>query len=202
MYVKLEQHSEVYQKLVRIQDVATLYSTNPKIVSDLNRAILFRIESDKPAKYCFSIIKVVDVILKQYPDLEISNLGETDFIVSLEKKKKKHPYLEYVKVAVVSMMIFFGGAFSIMTFNTDVSLSKVFDKTYELVMGDAKKGGSVLEIAYSIGLPLGIIVFYNHFSHKKRNSDPTPIQIEMRKYEMDTNTALIQDAEREGKTIE
>lgn len=201
VYMKIEQHSEVEHKEVKLSDVAQLYCNDQEIVDELGEMILLHIESTIPAKYCFSIMRVVNLILEKYPGIEIVNLGETDFIISYIKHRKKHPVWEYMKVAVVCIMIFFGGAFSIMTFNTDVSLQEVFDHAYELVMGHGKEGGSILEVSYSIGLPVGIIVFYNHFSHKKRNSDPTPIQIEMRKYEADTNAALLQEADREGKVI-
>ena len=50
--------------------------------------------------------------------------------------------------------------------------------------------------------PLGIIVFFNHFSKKKLTTDPTPIHVEMRNYEKQINEAIIQDASREGKTID
>lgn len=60
-----------------------------------------------------------------------------------------------------------GAAFTIMTFNEDVSVADVFDKVYRLVLGQEKQGGSIIEIFYAIGLPVGILVFYNHFRRKK-----------------------------------
>ncbi len=69
-------------------------------------------------------------------------------------------------------------------------------------MGDSKAGGSILEIAYSIGLPIGMIVFFNHFSKLKVKKDPTPIQIEMRLYESDVNKTIIENSSREGETID
>ena len=59
-----------------------------------------------------------------------------------------------------------------------------------------------LEICYSIGLAVGIIVFFNHVGHKKITHDPTPIQIEMRKYETDLDTAFINNAERRGHSVD
>ena len=46
-----------------------------------------------------------------------------------------------------------------MTFNEDVSVADVFDKVYRLVLGQEKQGGSIIEICYAIGLPVGILVF-------------------------------------------
>ena len=59
-----------------------------------------------------------------------------------------------------------------------------------------------LEVCHSIGLGLGIILFFNHVGRKKITPDPTPIQIEMRKYETDLDTAFINNAERRGHSVD
>ena len=69
-------------------------------------------------------------------------------------------------------------------------------------MGSEKSGWSAMEIGYSIGIAVGVILFFNHFSKVKLNKDPTPMQIEMRKYEKDINSTLIQDENREGNIID
>ena len=58
-----------------------------------------------------------------------------------------------------------------------------------------------LLLFYSIGIPLGILGFYNHFSASKVKEDPTPIHIEMRNYEEEMNKAIVADASREGSEI-
>jgi stage V sporulation protein AA len=54
-----------------------------------------------------------------------------------------------------------------------------------------------IEIAYSIGLAVGITIFYNHIGGKRLTSDPTPLEVEMRNYESDVNNAIIVMADRE-----
>ena len=146
--------------------------------------------------------KVIEEIEKKYPALEIVNLGETDFIITYKVPKQKNKAIEYGKAAFVTLAAFFGGAFSIMTFNTDVSVADVFGLTYQLVLGQEQNGVGIVEMGYSIGLAVGIMVFYNHFFRKIVHNDPTPIQVEMRKYEEELNSAMIQDSAREGKTID
>ena len=70
-----------------------------------------------------------------------------------------------------------------MAFNNDISVTDVFDKLYGQVTGTKADGVNELEVCYCIGLGLGIILFFNHVGRKKITPDPTPIQIEMRKYE-------------------
>ncbi|BCN30030.1 stage V sporulation protein AA [Anaeromicropila herbilytica] len=202
VYLKADKHNEVTDKTVLLSDIAKVYGRNTKIIDELKNVKLFDIQSDKECKYMFSVLRVIELIIAIYPELEIISLGETDFIVEYKKPRKSKVVFEYMKTAFVALSIFFGSAFSIMTFNEDVSVSKVFDLVYKLVMGSEKQGGSILEISYSIGLPIGIIIFFNHFSKFKLHNDPTPIQIQMRLYENDVNDTLITDANREGNTID
>ena len=69
-------------------------------------------------------------------------------------------------------------------------------------MGYTPQGYTILEISYSLGLTVGIIVFFNHIGGRRLTKDPTPIEVEMRVYETDVNKALIETADREGKTID
>jgi stage V sporulation protein AA len=42
------------------------------------------------------------------------------------------------------------------------------------------------------------MVFFNHIGKKKITMDPTPIQVELRKYESDVADTLIENASRMG----
>ena len=69
-------------------------------------------------------------------------------------------------------------------------------------MGESKPMVTELEISYSIGLALGIIVFFNHFSKKKITQDPTPIEVEKKKYNQDLINSKIAQSEEKGHTID
>ena len=60
-------------------------------------------------------------------------------------------------------------------------------------------GYTILEISYSLGLSVGIILFFNHFAGKKITMDPTPLEVQMKQYEQDVSTAIIQENIRKGK---
>ena len=87
-----------------------------------------------------------------------------------------------------------------MAFNNDVSIDDAFEKFYLQVMGTESNGMTELEVSYCIGLPVGILVFFNHFGKKKITPDPTPIQVAMRKYEQDVDTTYIETSSRKGKS--
>ena len=88
------------------------------------------------------------------------------------------------------------------TDDNDIGINDVFVKVYEMVMGRPGDGYGILELSYCLGLAIGIIVFFNHIGGRRITKDPTPIEVEMRVYEQDVNKALIETADREGKTID
>lgn len=97
---------------------------------------------------------------------------------------------------------FFGTGFTIIAFHNDVGINEVFTEIYKIAMGREPGGLNVLEVAYSLGLALGIIVFFNHIGGRRITKDPTPIEVSMRNYEEDVNKALVNTAGREGKEVD
>ena len=110
--------------------------------------------------------------------------------------------LEYLKVGFVCITSFFGSMFAMMTFNEDVSTRESFAKVYTWVMGQEPVGVSILEITYSIGVSIGIIVFFNHFGKKYITDEPSPVEVEMSGYEQQINQTLIKQVGRKGQELD
>jgi stage V sporulation protein AA len=201
IYLKLEQNSQVTHKKILLEDVADILSVDSDLQKESGKLVLYTFKGDKKQKLTFSALKVIGLLQKQHPNLLVENIGETDFIVEYQPEKRPSKFMEYFKAAILGLIVFFGSAFTIMTFNTDVSVGEVFSLFYKLVMGTKETRGSILEISYSIGIAIGILGFYNHFSARNERDDPTPLHIEMRNYEEEMNKAIIKNASREGKEI-
>ena len=141
-----------------------------------------------------SVMDLISEIKKKEPDLEINNIGEADFIITFKNKPGSGLVWQWCKTLFVCLICFFGAAFAIMTFNNDANVLDVFRKIYEIT--------TALEIGYSIGLPVGILLFFNHFTSWKFSLDPTPLEVEMRLYEENVNKTLIQNEERKEDDID
>lgn len=202
LYIKIAKNIAVSHKDIFLSDVANMECGNKDILSKVKAIRLMRIADQKNNRYVFSILKVIEEIHKVCPKLEIQNLGEIDFIIDYEAPGKQLPLLQWGKFILIWLIIFCGAAFSILTFHNDVGVSDIFDEIYQRVMGKESAGYTILEIAYSIGLVTGIMVFYNHFGGKQITTDPTPIEVEMRLYEDDINKTLIEGVNRKDKHIE
>ena len=157
---------------------------------------ILKIREEKEQRYVISVLKIIACIHEQYPRLEIQNLGETDMIVTYEDQKTPSYAWHLTKTAFVTAVTFCGAAFSIMAFNNDVDVTKLFDQIYHLVTGNKPGGITILEIAYSAGLMIGILIFFNHFGKRRFTVDPTPMEVQMRVYENDIQTTLFENAAR------
>ena len=203
LYLKIEQNCIVYQRKVTIKDIAKIECSNTGILRQvLQMELYYFSDSDKKnATQVFSVLKVIQRIHEKYPSLEVVNIGVPDFVIRYVDKPEKKG-LQYIKVAVLCAILFFGSAFAIMTFIEDVSVRDLFDKFFYRVTGLKSSGITPLEVCFCIGLTVGILVFYNHIGKKKITDDPTPIQVAMRKYEQDVDTTYIETSGRKGKSID
>ncbi len=201
VYIKPELSSLVENTRVTLSDVAQVYAYDEKLAKEVGAIEVLHIQKKKKQKTAMSVLRLVRLISDYRSDITVVNLGEKDFIVEYKPPEKTKRALELLKTFCVSLVVFAGSAFTIMTFNEDASVDKVFQKFYQLVLGNGN-GNGWLEVSYSIGLPLGIILFFNHFTTAKIDSDPTPLQIQMRQYEQSEETTIIENASREGKKLE
>lgn len=200
LYIKTERNTEVKTEDVYLKDIGKMTCTDNHILTKVKAMKVHHFQDTQEKRCIISILKIIEEIQKQYPNLTIENIGETDMIVELVKTEEKKGAAVWAKVAVVSLLSFFGTAFTIMAFHNDIGIHEIFSLFYEVVMGEESSGFTVLEVFYSIGLAVGIITFFNHVGGRRITKDPTPIEVAMRTYEEDVNNALVETANREGKT--
>ena len=205
VYIKADRNVEVTKPEVTLGDVLKIECSNPNMVPKLNTLKLLKFHhTDKKHqnRTAVSILRVIQCIHEQYPNIDIQNMGETDFIVTYEEQQTAEGAVHYMKAAVVVVISFIGAAFSIMAFNNDVDTTKMFSQIYELLTGNKSDGFTILELTYCIGLVIGILTFFNHFGKKKFSVDPTPMEVEMRLYENDIQSTLIETYSRKEKELD
>lgn len=193
VYVKFERNTMIYEKKVNIGEIATVYATNKALQAKVRAIKLLNIPDVKKGTYVFSVMNIIERISKECPEAEINNIGESDFIIEYREKPPKKGIWNVLKIFVTCVIVFIGSMFTIMAYNNDIGVSELFEKIYELVGGEQN---GILELSYSIGLTLGIAVFYNHFVGKKLSDTPTPVEVQMRSYESDVDTAVVERASR------
>lgn len=202
LYIKGDQNVEVKHREVTLGDLLSMECAQEHVLSKIKSLKLLKIPDTGKHRYVVSVLKIIECIHKEYPALEIQNVGATDIIVTYEGTKQKNRLWEMCQVTLVVITCFIGAAFAIMAFNNDSGVSEIFEQMYEQFMGEKPAGFNILELTYSIGLGIGIIVFFNHFGKKKFTVDPTPIEVEMSLYENDIQTTLIAQSSRGGQELD
>lgn len=202
VYLKLERDVKAITYDVSVSSVAAVSCNDVALAAKIKTLKLFQLDVKKSKREIISVIKVIDVIIKEFPEAEIKSIGEMECIVEYVGDKKQHKIWDIVKIVFVSLIAFFGSGFAIMTFNEDVSVQGVFGNLYNYVFGVIPQEPGILEFTYSIGLTVGIIIFYNHIGGRRITKDPTPIEVQMRIYESEVNDALVETANRKGELID
>lgn len=202
IYIKAEQNVELQTDDVHVSDLGKLQCSDPQVLARVKNIPLHTFREGQPKRQVISLMKVIEEIEKLYPNASVESLGEADTLIErIHVDRHKGP-LQTLKLIFVAAISFFGTSFTIMAFHNDIGITDVFTRIHEMVMGAESDGYTVLELCYSIGLAIGIILFFNHIGGRRITKDPTPIEVEMRVYEQDVNKALIETADREGKTID
>ena len=202
IYINEEQNVELQSEDVYVKDIGSLTCSDAHVLAKVKAIKLHHFKRDEQKRQVISLLKVIEEIEKVYPNVSVQSIGEPETLVEYISVNKHKGFAQWIKLLFVAMVSFFGTAFTIMAFHNDIGINDVFSKVYEMVMGQPGDGYGILELAYSAGLAIGIIVFFNHIGGRRITKDPTPIEVEMRIYEEDVNKALIATADREGKTID
>lgn len=202
IYIKADQNTEVRDPRVSIGDVASVFCVDEHVAVKIRSLTIFHFQKDRPKRQVISILKVIEKIAETYPECQVENLGENAVLLEWVDVDKHKGIGQWLKLMFVSLVTFFGTSFTIMAFHNDIGIYELFDKIHTVLLGKPSEGANPLEISYSIGLAIGIIVFFNHIGGRRITKDPTPIEVEMRIYEKDVNTSLIETSDREGDTLD
>lgn len=199
LYIQTEKNVEVHSPEVYLQDVAKLTCSNVKVLNRNRVRKVFTIPNDAPGRYVVSALELARAVAEAEENVDVTHIGEANLIITYEKQKPGEMWKSWIKTIFVCLVTFFGAAFSIMTFNTDVDTFGLFFRLYRQMTGEISDGHTILEFMYSIGVGIGVIFFFNHFGKGKITQDPTPMEVQMRVYEDDVNKTLIAQKYREGK---
>lgn len=202
VYLNLREMTEVYEKDVFLKDIADVYCSDAAIKNKCLSLKVKTIRGGKACRFVGNALAVIEQLESQDSRIQVSNVGKVDFVVNYKPPKPPGLIWQWSKTIFVCILCFCGAAFAIMTFNNDVNVQDVFSEVYYLVMGRESDGFTVLEVSYSFGLALGIILFFNHFAGWKVSADPTPLEVEMRMYDENIGKTVIQNSGRKEQDVD
>lgn len=188
IYIKMKPHIDAeLNQTIPIGQTAHLIGNEPlcKKIAELPAHIVKKEDNNV---IIIDLMRIIAIIGKHFPNLDIESIGPSQTIVRVKEQKKRHSIPLFI---FVWLLLFFGSGLAIMNFHEDVSMLAVQQKMYEMITGKENDFPLLLQVPYSIGLGIGMILFFNHLFKKKFNEEPSPLEIEMFKYEQDLNQYLI-----------
>ena len=84
LYLKIGRNVGVSRREVTLGDVAKMECSDEKVKNRLRAVKLLEIRGEKSGRYVYSVLEVVRRVHEVFPELEIQNVGEADFIIEYE----------------------------------------------------------------------------------------------------------------------
>ncbi len=192
IYIKPVKKVCIFERnTIYVKDITEVIASK-EISKKIEELKILTIEPNKKNNYLISVIDIIKVIKKNYPDYTINNVGEMDTFVEYSPvKSKENKLIKWIKILFVSTTLFIGSSTAIMSFHSEAQMTKIFTKTYSIIFGEENEKPLILEIPYSFGLSLGIFIFFNHIAGKKITDDPTPIEVQMSIYDTEVCDTIV-----------
>ncbi|MCR6785885.1 stage V sporulation protein AA [Bacillus thuringiensis] len=172
---------------VKLGDVAQL-AGDSSVVKLLQNEIVYKITAHDKTHVVIDVMKVIEIIQQKASHVQINLLGSGQTLVEIiYEKKKAHP----IFFGLVWLLLFIGAALAIIYFHEDVSMQQVHQRLYYMITGEFNAQPLLFQIPYSLGLGLGMVLFFNHVFQKRINEEPSPLEVEMFQYQQSLDQYVI-----------
>lgn len=163
----------------------------------LSEVVIHHVTPEDQSTIVIDVMRVISVIYQYYPEADIQTIGPSQTILEVQYKKRLFRPLFF---GLVWVLLFIGSGLAIMNFHEDVSMGTVHQKIYYLVTGHFKEKPLMLQIPYSLGLGVGMVLFFNHLFKKQFNEEPSPLEVEMFNYQQDLDRYVIMNENKKNES--
>jgi len=168
---------------ILLKEMIDIHS-DPRLKQSIEEIEYFIQDMNINYTYIVSIITIIDLIKAKYHDSSIIVVGDSEVVINFKDKHLEgHTRFIGLRVALVAFILFMGAVTAIINFHSDVNMSDAHKTIYKVVTGVDSERPYLLQIPYSIGIGVGMSVFFNHIFKKKINNEPSPLEVEMYLYQ-------------------
>jgi len=195
IYLRMRNRVEVNQNSrITLNDIAQIIAPD-KYLQQLKELFIYQVTKEDKNTVVIDVMKIIDVLKKKWSELDIQLVGPSQTIVEVIYKKRTVSLPFFI---IIWLLLFIGSALAIMNFHEDVSMQAVHQKIYKMITGRSMNKPLILQIPYSIGLGLGMIIFFNHIFKKRFNEEPSPLEVEIFNYQQDLDQYVIVNENKEA----
>ncbi|WP_226526588.1 stage V sporulation protein AA [Metabacillus niabensis] len=195
VYIRLRHRIQVHPNdVITIEKIALIVG-DKELTDKLKKIVIHKVQLRDKNMVVIDIMHVLKEIRKFDRKIDIQALGSNQTIVEIMYKKKK---LSPLLFCIVWLLLFIGAGLAIMNFHEDVSMQAVHQRIYKIVTGRENEQPLILQIPYSLGLGLGMILFFNHLFKKRINEEPSPLEVEIFNYQLDLDQYVAMNENKEN----
>lgn len=196
--IYLKMHNKVLRKpgeKILLPHVAD-FVTDSDRTKELRELMVYIPRPEDGNRVVVDLMHLIRLLKKVDPTFDIQHIGPDKTLVYLTEGKKKPNFL---LVIFVWFTLFIGSGLAIMNFHVDVSMMEVHQRIYELITGEQVKHPYIIQIPYSIGIGLGMLLFFNHLFRKRFNEEPSPLEVEVFLYQQNVDQYTIVEQTEQGE---
>lgn len=194
LYLRLKKKVSIRpERSVTLGQVSRLLAPNEEMEQRLNELVLYRHHKGDGNRVVIDLLQIVRIVREAAPELTVEAYGDPQVLIMISPKPQKP---RIVVLIFAWLLLFFGAGLAIMNFHTDVSMKEVHIRIVELLTGEKTDHPLWFQIPYSIGIGLGMILFFNHLFKKRFNEEPNPLEVELYTYQENVNAYVIADEMR------
>lgn len=171
---KKENMFQISRRKLYLGDIYDIYpSSCEKDIKD----ILIRTYDTDEAYDVIHIGEVINEINKFNKNYNITFLIIDDIIIYFDLQKKDTT--KYLRVFITSIIVFIGSIMGIMNFHADVNMLDSQFNMVSAISNNPRKYLGYFQIAYTIGVGVGVSLFFNKFIPNYSKDEPSPLDIKM-----------------------
>ncbi|MBO7744033.1 stage V sporulation protein AA [Paenibacillus sp. MWE-103] len=179
--------------VVTLGHASRLFASDPELEARLERLVLHRHSLKDGNRVVIDLLQIVRAIREEAPGAVVDAYGDPQVLVIIADAPREP---RKSVLFVTWLLLFFGSGLAIMNFHTDVSMKDVHERITELVTGKKTDHPLWFQVPYSLGIGVGMLVFFNHLFRKRFNEEPNPLEVELYMYEENVNAYVIADEMR------
>lgn len=198
VFVQLEKKYTVdVNEDIFIKDLGKVYCHREDIKKKIEEVKVKKGNKEEDWTYIKSA-DVVEKILEDDSQLNVIMLGEPEVLIEIKSRAKDNTVFQFVKVLFICILLFFGAGIAIVNFYEDVNMVASINKIYYTFTGKNELKPLVMTIPYSLGLGVGVMIFFNRVlsSSERRKKEPGPMELELYMYDSDMEDYILNDIKK------
>jgi len=194
VYVALRRRVVVPQHaVITLGQVARIVAAAP-YEKKLKHLPLHRVGPEDGNMLVIDMLQIVKAVHAFDPALTVETFGVPHVLIEVQSKTTDRPRL--ILLVLAWLLLFFGSGMAMLNFHADVNMPQVQRRITELIIGRPDNRPWLFQIPYSLGVGLGMLLFFNRLLRKRRSDEPNPLEVEMFMYQENVNHYIITEEYR------